>query len=302
MRFRVADWWDIRFSYNQTLSRPDYNYAIPSIYYDQVGGTGRAGNPSIKPALSKNLDANFTFYSRKLGLITIGGFMKTIEDVFYPQPTLIQNIPDTAIINRFPLEAFPTLAQGTSDFYINNPNDAYLRGLEVEWQSNLTYLPVPFNGLVLNVNYTHIWSETDYPQHRVSNNFIPTFPFFELVENDTVYTNRLLHQGNDIANISMGYDYKGFSARFSFRFQGNVISGVARRSEENTYTNNVYKFDFVAKQRIPIRTADLEIFFNAINFTNVPYQRYSIYPNKGETNILTRYSGANFQLGIRLSM
>ncbi len=301
MRLKVTDWWDIRFSYNQTLSRPDYNYAIPSIYYDQVGGSGRAGNPNIKPAMSRNLDANFTFYSRKLGLITIGGFMKTIEDVFYAQPTLIQNIPDTTIINRFPIEQFPTLAQGTSDFYINNPNDAYLRGIELEWQSNLTYLPVPFNGLVLNVNYTHVWSETDYPQHRVSNNFIPTFPFFELVENDTVYTNRLLHQANDIANVSLGYDYKGFSARFSFRFQGNVISNIGGRVEENGYTNNVYKFDFVAKQKIPIRFADLEVFFNAMNFTNVPYQRYSIYPNKGETNTLTRYSGARFQLGIRLT-
>lgn len=301
LRFKATDWWDIRFSYNETMSRPDYNYAIPSIYYDQVGGTGRAGNPNIKPAVSKNLDANFTFYSRKLGLVTIGGFMKRIEDVFYAQPTLIANIPDSTIRNRFPLEEFPTLAQGTSDFYINNPNDAYIRGLEVEWQSNLTYLRAPFNGLVFNVNYTHIWSETSYPQHRVSNNFIPTFPYFELVENDTVYTDRLLHQGNDIANVSLGYDYKGFSCRFSFRFQGNVITTVASRPEENRYTNNVYKFDFVAKQQIPIKSAKLEVFFNAMNFTNVPYRRYSIFPNRGETNILTRYSGARFQLGIRFT-
>jgi hypothetical protein len=146
-----------------------------------------------------------------------------------------------------------------------------------------------------------VWSETDYPQHRVKSNFIPTFPYFELVENDTVYTNRLLHQANDIANVSLGYDYKGFSARASFRFQGNVISNVAERVENNTYTNDVYKFDFVMKQRIPLKTVALEVFFNAINFTNVPYSQYRFYPNKGETTILTRYSGRQFQLGIRLT-
>ncbi len=301
LRWRVTDWWDVRFSYNQTLSRPDYNYAIPSIYYDQIGGFGEAGSPAIKPAISENLDANFTFYSRKLGLVTIGGFMKRIEDVFYAQPTQIANIPDTIVRNRFPTEDFQTLAQGTTDYYINNPNPAYLRGLEVEWQSNLTYLPVPFNGLVFNVNYTHVWSETKYVQHRIDNIWIPTFPFFELVENDTVFSNRLLHQANDIANVSLGYDYKGFSARFSFRFQGNVISGIGGREEDNKYTNDVYKFDFVMKQRIPIKSAKLELFFNAINFTNVPYSRYSIYPNKGRTTTLTRYSGRQFQLGIRLT-
>ena len=63
----------------------------------------------------------------------------------------------------------------------------------------------------------------------------------------------------------------------------------------------MYKFDFVMKQRIPLKTAKLELFFNAINFTNVPYSRYRIYPNKGETTILTSYSGRQFQLGIRLT-
>ncbi len=301
LRLRVTDWWDIRFSYNQTLSRPDYNHAIPSIYYDQIGGTGEAGNPSIGPALSQNLDANFTFYSHKLGLVTVGGFMKRIEDMFYAQPTQIANIPDTIVRNTFPTEQFQTLAQGTTDFYINNPNDAYFKGIEAEWQSNLTYLPVPFNGLVFNVNYTHVWSETKYVQHRIDNIWIPTFPFFELVENDTVFSNRLLHQANDIANVSLGYDYKGFSARFSFRFQGNVISNIGGREEDNTYTDNVYKFDFAMKQRLPLKSVNLEVFFNAINFTNVPYSRYKFYPNKGPTNVLTKYSGQRFQLGIRLT-
>ena len=103
-----------------------------------------------------------------------------------------------------------------------------------------------------------------------------------------------------IANVSVGYDYKGFSARFSFRFQGNVISKIGSHLEGNEYTNDSYTYDFVVKQKIPLKFADFEVFFNAINFTNVPKSRYSIYPDKGETNTFTSYSGAQFQLGLRL--
>jgi TonB-dependent receptor len=300
LRFRATEWWDVRFSYNNTLTRPDYNYAIPSVYYQPGEGLGDAGNPYIRPALSQNLDANFTFYSRKMGLITIGGFMKTISDVFYLQPTILKNIPDTTILAEFPTEKYSSLLGGLTQFFVNSPYDAELRGIETEWQSNFSWLPGAWSGLVLNINYTHVWSETRYMQHRVNRVSIPTFPYVENVENDTFYVNRLLHQPNDIANVSLGYDYKGFSARLSFRYQGNVIRAIDRRPELNEYTNNVYKYDFVVKQKIPLKFADFEVFFNAINFTNVPEMRYRIFPNLGEANTYTRYSGRQFQLGLRL--
>jgi TonB-dependent receptor len=301
VRFRATNWWDIRFSYNHTLSRPDYNHAIPSIYYHLISADASAGNPYIRPARSENLDANFTFYSRKVGLFTVGGYLKRIDDIFYLQPTLLRNVPDTGIIAEFPTEAIPSLLSNASDFYVNSPYTAYVKGLELEWQSNFTWLPVPFNGVVLNANYTHVWSETKYMQHRIRyerppDSFVPV-----AVEADTFYVNRLLHQADDIANVSIGYDLKGFSARLSFRFQGNVISSIGTRPEENEYTNDIYSYDIVIKQNVPLKFCDLEVYANAINFTNVPNRRYRIYPNKGETTSYERYSGRKFQLGIRLN-
>ncbi|MDA3880823.1 MAG: TonB-dependent receptor [Prolixibacteraceae bacterium] len=299
-RLNVTNWWNVRFSYNKTLSRPDYSYIIPVVTYNTVASNGNAGNPFLKPAVSENYDLNFTFHSKKLGLVTVGAFKKEIDGIFYSQTTLMKNLPDSTILAEFPIDKYPALKSGETNFYINNPNKAFLRGLELEWQSNLSYLPHPFNGLVLNANYTRVWSETDYPLHRVEKNFIPTFPYVEEVENDTVFTNRLIHQANDIANVSVGYDYKGFSARLSFRFQGNVMSSVSSRPEQDGFTNNDYKFDLAIRQQVPCKFARAEVYFNAVNFTNVPSRRYSVYPNKGETNTMTRYSGPQFQLGIRL--
>ena len=300
IRYRITDWWDIRFSYNNTLSRPNYNHALPNVFYNSIRGSGEAGNPNISPAVSENLDANFTFYSWKLGLITIGGYVKRLNDIFYMQPTLLKNIPDSTILEEFPTETYPSLLSASTDFYINSPYTAYVKGIEAEWQSNFSWLPVPFNGIVLNANYTHVWSETKYMQDRVVYEFDPATFQLTPVEIDTFYVNRLLHQADDLANISLGYDYKDFSARLSFRFQGNVISKIGTRPEENEYTHNIYAYDFVMKQTIPIKFADIEVFFNAINFTNIPRKRYTLYPNKGETTTYERYSGRQFQLGLRL--
>jgi TonB-dependent receptor len=306
MRFRATDWWDVRFSYNKTLTRPDYIYAVPSVFYDIRDGSGEAGNPFIKPATSENLDANFTFYSRKLGLITVGGFYKTLKEVFYMQETVLKNIPDTSIVAEFPLDTYGSLANGQTDYYINSPYEATVKGLEVEWQSNFSWLRGAWGGLVLNANYTRVWSDTKYNLHRVlfvipEGGWLP-----EPVESDTFFNNSLLHQADDIANVSVGYDFKGFSARLSFRFQGNVLSTINSLPQLNEYTDDVYKFDFAMKQKIPFKFGDLEVFFNAINFTNVPYSRFVDYPvqSGGVTSIqrkttYKRYTGQQFQLGLR---
>jgi TonB-dependent receptor len=303
LRLKATDWWDIRFSYNNTLSRPDYHHAVPSVYYHEINLSTRAGNPYIKPAVSENFDANFTFYSRKMGLFTIGGYLKRIDGIFYMQPTLLKNIPDTTIISEFPTETYPALLTNSTDFYVNSPYTAYVRGLEVEWQSNFSWLRAPFNGIVLNTNYTHVWSETKYMQDRIRYEQVPGSFIPQPVEVDTFYVNRLLHQANDIANVSVGYDLKGFSARVSFRFQGNVISRIGTRPEENQYTNNIYAYDFVIKQSIPLKFGEFEVFLNAINFTNVPKSRYSTFKdiqgNDRNATTYERFSGRQFQLGLR---
>lgn len=299
-RMKVTPWFDVRFSYNKTLTRPDYNYVIPKVFYNTVASSGDAGNPNLKPAESQNLDLSFSFHSDRIGLITVGGFTKSIDGIFYSQTTLLKNLPDSSIIKEFPLEQYPALIYGESDFYINNSNLAELKGVEIEWQSNLSYLPVPFNGLVLNANYTRVWSETLYPLHRVTKEYITEPPYIVDVENDTVFKGSLINQADDIGNISIGYDYKGFSARLSFRYQGNIIGKVNSRNSENGYTDTDYRFDLAIKQQIPLKFAKIEIYFNVVNFTNVPYSTYEIYPNKGATNTRLRYTGRQLQLGLRL--
>jgi len=318
-RLHVTDWLDIRASYNKTLSRPDYNYAVPKMHYDLGQSQPTAGNPLIKPAVSTNYDVNIMFHADKIGLITIGGYIKEIDDVFYMKQSQLKNIPDSFLVEHFPVEAYPSMLTQAFDYYVNNQYTGHLKGLEVEWQSNLSWLPAPFNGIVLNANYTHVWSETKYPLYGTKDTMVQIGPIWapRKVQRDTFFVGRLINQANDIANVSLGYDYGGFSARISFRFQGNVIRELDRSSQKNEYTHDIYSYDLVVKQRIPLEFADLEVFLNAINITNVPAEKryrnihykgdYWSANNDGEkydgkSDTYLRYRGPQFQLGIRLKI
>jgi TonB-dependent receptor len=82
-KFNLTDWFDIRYAYTQTLARPDYHQLSPHFTISYLRNTVWAGNPKLRPAHSYNHDLIFTFHGNKLGLLSIGGFYKTIKDFSY---------------------------------------------------------------------------------------------------------------------------------------------------------------------------------------------------------------------------
>jgi hypothetical protein len=122
---------------------------------------------------------------------------------------------------------------------------------------------------------------------------------------DTIRTARLLNQGNDIVNVALGVDYKGFSGRISFNMQGNVITTVGSRPETDQFTGNIYKWDFTLKQQLPIE--GLSVSLSGINIFHNPIKRYSqfrrvvdgpIFDNELSTMYLPRI----FELNIRYTL
>ncbi len=310
-KYQATDWFDIRFAYTESISRPDYNVIVPSIYMDGRNG-GSAGNPLLKPTTSQNLDLYFSFHANKLGLITIGGFTKKLTDVFYSINRFYNQLPEGGF---FPdsadfvglerdyniREMYQTAGIGTS---YNNPNPAYVKGIEIDWQTNFWYLPKPFNSLVFNINYTKVFSEMDYPQvivkDSVDNSGI--FPRIVNYQVDTVRTARLIQQGDNIVNIALGYDYKGFSGRLSFRMQGNVLTGIGGRPEDDNFTGNVYNWDFTIRQKLPID--GLSLFLNGVNIFHNPVKTYRDFKRAPDGEVKQNLSSIayyprRFQIGIR---
>ena len=186
------------------------------------------------------------------------------------------------------------------NYSLNNPNQAVLSGLELDYQTRFWYLPGPLNGLVLNANYTLINSEVKYPLTFIEQEIIWS-PFQVIKHNvDTTYTDRLLDQPNEIINLSLGYDYKGFSARLSMLYNDDIFMSTNFWSELRQTTDAYRRWDLSMKQNIP--TLDIEIFLNINNLTSTnDVNRYRGKSIMGDNLSSEQYYGRTIDLGFRYS-
>jgi TonB-dependent receptor len=316
IRYKATDWADIRIAYSKGISRPDYNAIVPRTAY-ATNEIAECGNTKLKPTLSTNYDLAVSIYSDKIGLLTISPFYKVLDDMFYQTSVYYKNIGRYNI--SFPDSAFFLAIQGTPPgasqkvtSYVNNTNPGYLKGVEIDWQTNFWYLPKPLNALVLNINYTRTWSDMAYnqvkntavlvrdslPPHRYIPNYLST---------DTTYHARLLYQADNVINIALGIDYKDFSGRISFNMQGNVITyidGTVNRQADR-YTGNVYQWDFTLQQKLPIQ--GLSVMLSGVNIFHNPVYTYQKFKKTGSTEMTenlqsTTYWPSIFELTLRYTM
>ena len=285
VKYSATDWFDIRAAYTNTLSRPNYNRIIPS--WNITENAVNWSNYKLDPSHSTNYDLYFVLHGNKLGLISVGGFYKKIEDlIFYTGNRVILDPTDYEL---------PTKEKGKRiRTYINNDYDVDMWGIEFETQTNFWFLPEPFDGFVVNLNYTHIFSEAKYPKTEIKTEYINQYPYVIQTNIDTFYTNRLIDQPDDIVNVSLGYDYKGFSARLSFLYQTNIFTGNNFYPELRSYTDDYIRWDFTVNQKLPI--SGLQIFLNYANISGAIDRSLnygSSFPTKEQ------YYGATIDLGLR---
>ncbi|HUI11411.1 MAG TPA: TonB-dependent receptor, partial [Bacteroidota bacterium] len=251
VKYVPVTWLSLRASYTSTLAYPDFAQAIPRL--DVSSNSGHYvvwNNTDLKPAYSRNFDFQAAVFDNSVGLLAVTPFLKRVDDQIFGQSTFISDP-----------SKFPGVPPYTKTFalltYVNNPNRVDIWGIESEWQTHFWYLPDPFSGLVLNVNYTHIFSEAKYPYTLTVHS--PVYPY-PTVNIDTTYTDRLIQQPNDIVNLSLGFDYDRFSILGSMIYQSQVYAGTnlfnALRSDKVRYT----RWDLSVKQGLPWE--GLEVYFD----------------------------------------
>jgi len=247
VKYKPFSWFDVRMSYSNTIAYPDYSSIIPRI--DVTSGSIVVvdyNNPQLKPSRSSNYDLYFSFYNNSIGLFTIGGFLKHITDFIYGCEF---HINGSEAYKYLPLSIYSGSSSKTYTVYTNYNNSYKINdyGMELDWQTNFWYLPGVLSSLVFNVNYTHIFSKAEYP-------FVYTYtprPGYSPVYIDSSYTDRLLYQPDDIINMSLGIDYKAFSARVSLLYQSDIFTGTNFWPQLRSHTAAYRRWDFSAKQGLP---------------------------------------------------
>ncbi len=151
-------------------------------------------------------------------------------------------------------------------FQITEPvtgNESTVYGLETEIQTNLRFLPSPFDGLVINANYALIESETLFPFFEIGPRS-PEPPFRPTII-DTVREGRLPGQSGNIFNLTLGYEKGGFTGRLSMVYQDESLLTVGPRRELDGFTDAYVRWDMSLQQRI---TSKLSVNVNVNNITN----------------------------------
>ncbi len=284
---QTNSWLQVHFAYTNTLNYPDYNAIVPR--YAVGMNSISYNNYNLKPATSENYDLVFSFFNNELGLFTIDGFKKRIENLIFPSTTYLTN-----------LSAYPDLPQNRNQLYefntfINNPKPIDVWGIEADWQTHFWYLPEPFSWVVFNINYTHIFSEASYPRSELNINYNEDGTFTRTVV-DTFYTTRMLNQPNDILNLALGVDYKGFSSRLSMLFQDNIFKKPDFWMQNRVNSDKYIRWDLSIKQELP--WYGMQIFLNLNNITGV--NETDLNQKNGYPVTIEQY-GMTGDLGLRIS-
>ncbi|MDQ1296702.1 MAG: hypothetical protein QG611_680, partial [Bacteroidota bacterium] len=186
---------------------------------------------------------------------------------------------------------------------LNNEDKSYIKGIEIDAQTNLNFLPAPFNRFILNMNFTLMDSRMNFNEtlfRRVANpdyGVVPGAPRVKSINFDTTYIDRMLHQPSYLANIALGYDQGGFSARLSFNYQDDILIKEQRRPDgaDRQGTLRFYRWDFQVSQKI---TKKLSLYGNLANILNQPDRKVQLI-----TNYYTRleYYGFTGLVGLKYS-
>jgi len=296
-KYSPLRWFDVRYAYTQTLARPDYHQMSPKLNYDNPRKNIRAGNPELTPARAYNHDLNLTFHSNKLGLLSVGGFYKTIKDFTYYTTYILHKTAvseDVKTINDFEIMGSKPEDGARIYTYINSPYAAYVKGLEMDFQTRLWYLPYGLDGVVLGINYTMIESEATYPLRDDVTVYPPRPQPPVTTTYDSTRAGRLIYQPNDLLNAYVGYELKGFSARLSFLFQGNSVSYVGAFPEQDGYTRDYFRMDASVRQTLPFW--GMEIYLDIANLNNEKNSAAQVTID-GFTSV--KHYGLTANLGVR---
>jgi TonB-dependent receptor len=263
----------------KSISLPSFGEVTPELIYAIQGNAITTGNPMLVPSTAWNFDLGANYSSNDVGLVSVNLFYKEISDLIYSMQNYMPFFPYPVV--GAPADIWTRLPGPSSNYYdaawaqqniasnlttgipMNNPSKAYLRGIEISWQTHLYYLPGVLSGVVLDLNAAYMSSRQYYPSfqpvqvggaglHKIYN------LFYETVGGS------LQNQPRATYNAILGWDYMGFSSRFSLRYQQQtLISMDTQFGLQDAFYDNVTMLDISLKQQLFIE--NLAIFFNASN-------------------------------------
>lgn len=211
----------------KVMARPRPTDLVPNAncVFDEAGGTlpntCTAGNPELKPYRANQYDINLSWYPNRDTLVSAAVFYKDIKSFIIPNVT------------TFNVDLF-----GDGELFdVRQPvngKGARITGLELSAQTAFTFLPAPFDGFGIQVNYTY--SKADN-----------VGLFSQLTGEELDFPGLSKHSYNIIGY----YDRDWLNVRVAWNARSKYLRSPAERSGNPVYADGTGYLDAKATFRIP---------------------------------------------------
>ncbi|WCM27121.1 TonB-dependent receptor [Sphingomonas sp. QA11] len=269
----------VRLSASRNVNRPALGdlAAAGTLTTRPNGGSASFGNPFLKPYKATSVEGSIEYYMDRTGFASIGFFYKHMDSFITSSSTTIP-YSQTGL----PLSLLIQGQDGNTPYDVSRPVNgpgADIKGIEVAFQHDFTFLPAPFDhlGVVANGTWFDGHQKAIYTSGTTTR--IETLP--------------LLNLSKWAANVTLYYEDKDWGVRVSdaYRSQYLINTGnVANTGDGIKGTNNI---DFQAHYNI---TPKIRVVAEGINLTNQAIRQFADI-NANRSEVYTT-SGRTFTFGV----
>ena len=230
----------LRAAATTAIGRPDYVQLVPSVTLDTGLNTVTTGNPDLKPLTATNLDAALEYYLPSQGVLSAGVFFKDISDPIFTQTLAGRSgtFGGVALTNALVTTPF-------------NARKGTVSGIEFNAQSQLSFLPGPFDGLGVSANVTFVDSTINGVPGRSDD--LP-----------------LVQQSKTVGTAQVFYEKYGFSARVAYSYRSAFLYTIGADRDSDVYWGEHGQID----ARASYAFGSASLFVEGSNLNDEPWRTY----------------------------
>ena len=266
----------------------------------RVSGNAR-NSPYLEPFYATQYDVSWEYYfSDTEGALVVAGFYKDIEsfveDIEIEPYDFEANgivIPDNVSVpvyltpefagqeaelaldeNGDPIFITVPTENGSYSTAVNNAEGGYIRGLEIAYTQIYSMLPGMWSGLGVSASYSYTESE------------------IQRTLGDDVYAANLPGLSENVATLTVFWEYEGFETRLSSRYRDAFVSQQVAVNDQVVNFDEELVIDYQASYEI---NDNWSVLFQVNNLTDEPTKSY--FSSEEQTGTI-QYFGTQYYLGM----
>lgn len=254
----------------RSVVRPNLSDLAPRFAVEQNDENereGEFGNPDLLPYEAWNFDASAEYYFSSNGAITANVFYKDIKNF------IVDSVEEDGI--RF------GIAFDEAVIPING-SSAEVFGIEFGVAQAFTFLPDPFDGLLINFNYTF----TD------ASGTVPTDGDINDLRNIP-----LPSSSKHTFNAVLGYEKGPFDFRLAGTYRDRYLDELGAEASEDRYVDDHFQLDASVKFKV---TKNIRLFGEWININNAKFFAYQNFDTRKRLLQYEEY-GSTFKFGAKVN-